>query len=115
MKKIVLTGGRLYNDYDKVAWYLHNLDRENNFEIEYIVGDARGFDRCARDYCGYDIDHPNVFEADWELHGRKAGPIRNAAMLATEPDLVIAFPGGKGTANCVAQARKLGIPVREVT
>jgi len=25
-----------------------------------------------------------------------------------------AFPGGTGTANCVAEAKRLGIPVREV-
>ena len=30
------------------------------------------------------------------------------------PDLVIAFPGGEGTAFEVKRARELGIPVREV-
>jgi hypothetical protein len=52
--------------------------------------------------------------AEWETHGRKAGPIRNARMLEHKPDLVVAFPGGKGTANCVAQARGMGVEVLEV-
>lgn len=113
--KIVFTGGRDYDDYDKVSWFLYTLDRENNYQIEMVVGDARGFDRCVREYCGYSLDHPNVFRADWKTHGRRAGPIRNYEMLdTTKPDLVIAFPGGRGTADCVRQARKLGIPVREV-
>lgn len=31
------------------------------------------------------------------------------------PDIVIAFPGGRGTANMVAQARKAGVRVVEVS
>jgi hypothetical protein len=44
-----------------------------------------------------------VFRADWKKHGRRAGPIRNREMLEAA-DWLIAFPGGRGTANCVAQA-----------
>jgi len=35
-------------------------------------------------------------------------------MLWFEPDLVLAFPGGRGTANMVKQAREQGVEVREV-
>ena len=46
------------------------------------------------------------FKADWDKFGRAAGPIRNAQMLREgKPDLVVAFPGGRGTANMVAQAK----------
>lgn len=54
------------------------------------------------------------FPADWERNGRAAGPIRNRQMLDGKPDLVIAFPGGKGTADMVAEAKRRGIAVREV-
>ncbi|BBU58525.1 hypothetical protein KU6B_47900 [Mameliella alba] len=55
------------------------------------------------------------FEADWHTHGRAAGPIRNRRMIEEgKPDLVVAFPGGRGTANMVNQARAAGIEVREV-
>ena len=38
--------------------------------------------------------------------------MRNARMLAEgKPDLVVAFPGGRGTADMVAQARKAGVRV----
>lgn len=30
------------------------------------------------------------------------------------PDLVLAFPGGAGTANMVSQARKAGVAVKEI-
>jgi hypothetical protein len=31
-----------------------------------------------------------------------------------QPDLVIAFPGGAGTANMIQQSKARGIPVREI-
>ena len=41
--------------------------------------------------------------------------IRNRRMLEEgRPDLVIAFPGGKGTANMVRIALQAGIQVREI-
>jgi ABC-type Fe3+-hydroxamate transport system substrate-binding protein len=53
------------------------------------------------------------FAADWHKHGRAAGPIRNKRMLDEgKPDLVVAFPGGRGTANMVKQAQAAGIPVQ---
>jgi hypothetical protein len=61
-----------------------------------------------------------VSVADWDSHGKAAGPMRNRTMLAgvnspvSNADLLIAFKGGRGTADCVRQARELGIPVIEV-
>jgi hypothetical protein len=54
-----------------------------------------------------------VHAADWSRHGRAAGPIRNAAMLARRPERVLAFPGpeSRGTWDLVRRARRLGIPV----
>lgn len=53
--------------------------------------------------------------ADWKRHGRGAGPIRNRAMLKTwSPDIVIAYPGGNGTADMCDIAIKAGVPVIQV-
>ena len=62
-----------------------------------------------------------VMPARWQRHGRAAGPIRNRELLElavaraeahTSPGvstsvLVVAFPGGPGTASLVHQARRL--------
>ena len=62
-----------------------------------------------------------VMPAQWERHGRAAGPIRNRELLEqavaravahTSPGsiasvLVVAFPGGAGTASLVQQARRM--------
>ena len=59
------------------------------------------------------------FPADWRKHGRAAGPIRNRAMLDATPDLVLAFhpdlARSRGTADCVAEACRRGIPVEVAT
>ena len=46
-------------------------------------------------------------------YGQKnpAGIIRNAVMASMRPDLVLACPGGRGTANMVETARKKGLQV----
>ena len=62
-----------------------------------------------------------VMPAQWERHGRAAGPIRNRELLEqaiaraeahVSPGyqvsvLVVAFPGGAGTASLVQQARRM--------
>jgi hypothetical protein len=51
--------------------------------------------------------------ADWQKHGTAAGPIRNKQMIVSgKPDLVLAFPGGRGTADMSRRAEKHGIPLQ---
>jgi len=56
-----------------------------------------------------------MVRAKWSKHGRAAGPIRNQEMIdECKPDLVVAFPGGRGTADMVRRAKAAGIRVIEV-
>jgi hypothetical protein len=80
-----------------------------------IHGGATGADTLAQAYANDRVIPTLVFKADWDKYGRAAGPKRNAAMLKQgKPDLVIAFPGGKGTADMVRRAEAAGVPVRRV-
>lgn len=83
--------------------------------LSLIIGDANGVDAVAREWARQrDVPH-EVYLADWITIGAAAGPARNRRMLICgEPDLLIAFPGGKGTANMVAAATKLGVRVLRV-
>jgi hypothetical protein len=83
--------------------------------VHLIHGGARGTDLLAEDWAiGHWCDWTE-FEADWDTHGKKAGPIRNQQMLEEgKPDVVVAFPGGKGTADMVRRAKKAGIEVIEM-
>lgn len=84
-------------------------------DVVIIHGDAKGADRAAGLWASSVGAGVWPFPADWKTHGKAAGPIRNKQMLDEgEPDLVIAFPGGAGTANMVKQAKDRGIEVREI-
>jgi len=110
MSRILICGGRDFNNYE--------LMQEVLFQHVYpgdviIHGDARGADRLSEK-----VAQPYVvferYPAQWET-GRGAGVRRNQQMLDEgKPDLVIAFPGGKGTLDMVTRARKAGIKVIEV-
>lgn len=57
------------------------------------------------------------FPANWNLYGKRAGPIRNGQMLEEgKPEMVVAFrgPNSRGTQNMINQAEKAGIPVQIV-
>jgi hypothetical protein len=86
-----------------------------------LHGGARGADAAigrAAQQLGWSAA---VMPAQWERHGRAAGPIRNRELLQqaiakavahTSPGslasvLVVAFPGGPGTASLVQQARRM--------
>ena len=112
MMRVLVCGGRDYADEARVFEVLSDL--KPSFLIE---GGARGADtlawRWGKRYL--DSDCRRTFEARWDLHGRSAGPIRNQQMLDEgKPDLVVAFAGGKGTADMIRRAKRAGIEVREI-
>lgn len=58
---------------------------------------------------------PNLlqFNALWSKYGKRAGPMRNKMMLLGPPraELLVAAPGGRGTANSETIAMSYGIPI----
>lgn len=78
-----------------------------------VHGAARGADTIAANWARENGLRCYAYPADWTRHGRSAGHIRNRQMLNHEDgiDLVVAFPGGKGTAGMIKLAEKANIPV----
>lgn len=108
---MLVCGGRDYHDYAKMGEVLDELKLSDTLFI--IEGGAGGADSWAR-FWARNRNIPCATVAAWWQHGLAAGPIRNSWMLLLEPDLVLAFPGGKGTADMVRQAKAAGVEVREV-
>ncbi len=109
--KILVTGGREFDRAGYLSQVLDDIHRTKGIDT-LIHGDSQGADRLAGIWAeNLEI---KVIEcpADWIGLGKKAGPIRNGQMIAMKPDLVVAFAGGKGTADCVRQAEAAGIEVR---
>ena len=88
-------------------------------QIELILGGANGADTLAH-LAGIHLKLPyRRFEADWETHGKRAGPIRNQRMLDEGPELVVAFHPitgcTSGTLDMIRRAQAANVPVRVVT
>lgn len=110
--RILICGGRDFTDAHKFALTMYAIDEQYGPFIEVIHGGARGADRLAAEWAAVHHLPVREFPADWTRHGSAAGPIRNEQMLREgHPDLVVAFPGGRGTANMVALAKAAGVRV----
>lgn len=87
-------------------------------QIVVVHGDARGADRMA-EYIAKEMglrveSHP----ANWDKHGKSAGPERNKYMLSLSADLVVAFKerfdwtfARGGTEHMIYIAQQANVPV----
>lgn len=118
--RILVCGGRAYNDAAALdaelsmrACHCPKFSLITGYDPDWSK--FQGADQLAFEWA---IAHGHAvfpFPAPWKLHGRSAGPLRNARMLTCgRPSMVVAFPGGDGTANMVKQARAAGVFVREI-
>ncbi len=108
--KILVCGGRDYDDKNAVFSKLDALQQEEQ-NFSYIIhGGASGADNLAHEYSIIREVKSVCFPAQWSKFGRAAGPIRNKQMLdIAKPDLVVAFPGGRGTKNMITLANQYNI------
>lgn len=119
--RVLVCGGRDYDNWRVVDRALKALCASHPYEDMVIVqGGAKGADFLAKVWAKYwreegeDI-RQEEYPADWKKHGKAAGYIRNKQMLDEgKPDLVVAFPGGAGTADMIRQAKAAGVEVMEV-
>lgn len=112
--RLLVCGGRDYSD--KAALFA-TLDAYHAVKpIEIVIhGAARGADMLAQDWADARGVCCLQYAAKWDRDGRTAGPIRNRLMLTDgKPDFVMAFPGGRGTADMVKQAKAADVAVREI-
>lgn len=107
--RILVCGGRDYNDFGAVNYVLATIHARRGISC-IIEGGATGADALARKWALMAGVPCETYEANWEKYGKRAGPMRNARMLHEgNPTGVVAFPGGKGTADMIAQAEKAGL------
>ena len=109
-REVIVCGGRDYEPTQQdgrwvtywLAWLAARV---------VMHGGARGVDRWAGTLgarLGLEVV---VVPADWEAHGKAAGPKRNLAMAERLPVAVLALPGGRGTFDMCRVAAELHVPV----
>lgn len=115
--RVLICGSRNWHEAGPINAVIAGCDvlAEGADESLVIIhGDAPGADRLAKrlgkQWGAQVIDEP----AEWDKHGKAAGPIRNQKMLDDHhPDVIWAFrSSGKsnGTDDMVAKGRAAGIP-----
>lgn len=113
--RVLICGDRNWQNEAAIRRELSKLDPGTAI----IHGGARGADTLAgivAKEIGLQVE---VYPADWNRHGRAAGPIRNQQMIEQgRPDIVLAFHANigqsKGTKDMVERAKKTGIPSRTI-
>jgi hypothetical protein len=112
--KVIIAGSRGFNNYPFLHRKCSHLIGEHT-DITIVSGTARGADQMGERFAklrGYAVEQ---FPAYWDIHGKRAGYIRNEAM-AKNADCLIAFWDGKsrGTKHMITLAKKHGLKVRVV-
>lgn len=111
--RIIVCGGREYRDYDRICAVLDGVHGDDPIEA-VIHGNASGADRLGGAWAKARGVKCWPVPAQWAKFGKSAGPKRNQAMLGMGAALVVAFPGGRGTADMVKRAKSAAVKVVEV-
>lgn len=109
---LCVTGGRDHPPFHPLRekLFLARLVKRITFRdqrfTELWQGGAKGADTEARLWAESHGLRNRTFEAEWGKHGKRAGRLRNqrmrdALLASAEITLVVAFPGGTGTAHMV--------------
>lgn len=116
IKKLIVAGGRDFDDQDLVITVMNNLIKQGKIEdephLQIVSGMARGADTIAYELAKENALVCHEFPADWAALGKRAGYIRNVDM-ANFADGLLAFWDGesKGTKHMIEAMRFKGKPV----
>lgn len=107
--KVIVAGSRfgLLRESDVLA--LEEFHEKNNI-TELVSGGCRGIDHEAEQWARFIGIPVKEFPADWDTHGRSAGPKRNRQM-AEYADACILFYGTAGTESMYREAVRAGIAI----
>jgi YspA, cpYpsA-related SLOG family len=104
--KLIIAGGR---GYQFTAHDVEMLDAILDV-TEVVSGGAQGADAEGEEWAAERGIPVRTFRADWNKHGRAAGPIRNREM-AEYADALALFPGGRGTDSMFREGTKAGLKI----
>lgn len=112
--RVLVCGSRTWRDHLPIWLTLAGIKAVHG-PVRVCHGGAQGADTYAEEVAAaLDLD-TTVYLAQWELHGKAAGPIRNKRMLENfKPHLVLAFsehPLTKGTKHMIGIASATNVPV----
>ncbi len=105
--KLAIVGSRSFFNYDAFKETLEDYLSENKiFPTLVISGGAGGVDSLAALWAKEMSIPITVYKADWNKHGKAAGPLRNTTIVDSA-DKVVAFWDGisRGTQDSINKAK----------
>jgi hypothetical protein len=111
--KVIVAGSRGIDDISVVSEAIeYALQRKCISEIEIVSGTARGVDRLGELWASIHGVPVKRFPANWDLHGRRAGYLRNAEMAEYADGLIAIWDGySRGTKHMIDLAKEKGLKV----
>ena len=111
--KLIVAGGRDFNNYELLSSSLHELDIDGDISI--VSGMAQGADALGYRFAKENNVVLYTFPANWNLHGKRAGFIRNEEMGRFADGLLAFWNGSKGTAHMINFMKMLNKPVHIIS
>lgn len=113
MVKVIIAGGRNFENYQLLKFKCNNILKGITDEIQIVSGGSTGADLLGERYAREKKLICKRFEAEWAKNGKVAGPIRNEEM-AKYSNYLIAFWDGKskGTADMINKAKMYNLDIR---
>lgn len=112
MLKVIVAGGRDFNNYDLLSEKLDKLFSKTA-NVVIVSGMARGVDSLALKYAEENKIRVSEFPAKWNKHGKASGFRRNVEM-ARFADACVCFWDGKsvGTKHMIDTAQRMNLKLR---
>jgi hypothetical protein len=117
--KLIIAGTRTFHFdqdfiYEAILASIGKYERFPKID-EVISGGATGIDTAAKKYAeAWEVPFKE-FPADWNSHGKMAGPIRNEEMARYGDALLLIWDGkSRGSLNMRRQMQVLNKPIYEV-
>ncbi len=116
--KLIIAGSRdlnLDNAYEAIEKFFLEQGSTIPKVMEVVSGTARGVDQLGEHWANKYRVKISRFPADWNLHGKPAGHIRNKQMADYADALLLIWNGeSKGSANMKQNMQRLNKPIYEV-
>ena len=106
MSKVIIAGSRTITH---LRWVEMAMVASRFQPTLIISGTAPGVDRLGEQWAAARGIKVLRMPADWQAHGKAAGPIRNSAMLEVADCIVVVWDGkSRGSQDMIAKANRSG-------
>ena len=114
--RLIIAGSRTLSvPPETIDSHVRLLESWGDTVTTVLCGMAKGIDLCGLAWAESHGILVERYPADWNTHGKAAGPIRNRQMAENADALLLIWDGkSRGSANMLKQAEEFGLALLEV-